>query len=92
MLPWIVLDLWLALRIWKRGSIALGLFRFLQALGTSIFGLVLIVSQWDDQVATTAGPGTVALWALSTWCLFAPALSRHVAGERHQAVEATVTM
>lgn len=81
-MPWLLLDLWLVFRIWKRGATALAIFRFLQALGVTLFGLVLVLARWDHHVGTAATPGTVALFALSTWCLLAPALSLHVAAGR----------
>lgn len=89
-MPWLLLDLWLALRIWRHGAIALAVFRFLQVLAVTLFGLVLVLSHWGDHIGTTTGPGTAVLWALSTWCLFAPALSLHVGGVRQRASEATV--
>jgi hypothetical protein len=88
-MPWLLLDLWLVFRIWKRGATSLAIFRFLQALGVTLFGLVLVLARWDHHVETAATPGTVALFAVSTWCLLAPALSLHVAeGRRMRAATA----
>jgi hypothetical protein len=84
-LPWLLLDLWLAFRIWKRGPVALACLRFLQVLATTLSGLALALSPWDDSLDTTVGPGTVALWAVSAWCLFAPALSVHTSRSREVA-------
>ena len=75
---WILLDLWLAHRIWRGGAIALAWFQGLQILGVVLFGTVLFATRWVD-LATGAGPHTVLLFALSAWCLTASALSRHVA-------------
>jgi hypothetical protein len=77
-MPWLLLDLWLAHRIWRGGATALAWFLALQTIGLVLFGTVLVTSWWEGGPETTAGPGTVALYALSVWCLLAPALSRHV--------------
>ena len=78
-LPWLLLDLWLARRVWRGGATALAWFRFLQLLGVFLFGYVLIAAQFSSNLESTAGLGTVMLFALASWCLLAPALSRHVA-------------
>jgi hypothetical protein len=77
-MPWLLLDLWLVHRIWRGGATALAWFLALQTLGLVLFGTVLVMASWEGGPETAAGPGTVALLALSVWCLLAPALSRHV--------------
>ncbi|MGH3506707.1 MAG: hypothetical protein ACRDO2_05840 [Nocardioidaceae bacterium] len=76
--PWLLLDLWLARRIWHGGATALAWFRGLQWSGAILFGTVLVAERWDSSIVTKAGPGTVLVFALSGWCLMAPALTRHV--------------
>jgi len=40
--PWLLLDLWLARRIWHGGATALAWFRGLQCVGAVLFGTVLV--------------------------------------------------
>jgi hypothetical protein len=77
-MPWLLLDLWLAHRVWRGGATALAWFVALQTLGMVLFGTVLVTAWWESSPTTAACPGTVVLYALSVWCLLAPALSRHV--------------
>ncbi len=81
-LPWLLLDLWLAHRIWKGGATALAWFRGLQGFALFSFGAVWVSGLWDGYVGTTAGPGPILMWGVSVWCLMSPALSRHVAPDR----------
>jgi hypothetical protein len=76
---WLLLDLWLAHRIWHSGATALAWFRGLQILGVVLFGTVLVATRWVEDLGTGAAPDTVLLFAVSAWCLLAPALSRHTA-------------
>jgi hypothetical protein len=77
---WLALDLWLTYRIWRGGATALASFKFLQLLGVVLHGSVLLFSLWEDSIGTGANQGTVVLFAISLWCLMAPALSQHVQG------------
>jgi len=65
-------------RVWRGGATALAGFLALQTLGLVLFGTIVVTAWWQGTPETTAGPGTVALHALSIWCLLSPALSRHV--------------
>ncbi len=76
---WMLLDLWLAFRIWRGGATALAWFRGLQILGVVLIGTVLVAARWAENLGTGAGPEMVVFLAVSAWCLLAPALSRHVA-------------
>ncbi len=78
-LPWLVLDLWLAYRIWNGGATALAWFRGLQLAAVFIFGVALALAQLGERFSTTAGPGALVLCAVVAWCLMATALSEHVA-------------
>jgi hypothetical protein len=77
---WMLLDLFLAYRIWRRGRIALRLFRFLQALGTAIFGLAVAAGLVHGDFDGLSSPWVAVPFALSLWCSFAPAISMHVFG------------
>ena len=77
-LLWLVLDLWLAHRIWRGGLLALTTFRVLQTIGACLFGLVLVPKMFSPEAVTAPGPAVAVLFALSAWCLMAPALQRHV--------------
>lgn len=75
---WVLLDLWLAHRIWNGGPIALTVFRFLQTLGAALFGVVLTFGGPLNMQAA-ASPMVVVLYVVSAWCLFAQALDVLVA-------------
>jgi hypothetical protein len=76
-LPWLLLDLWLTYRVWRGGSVALFWFGVMQTLGACLFGLTLVLAAVDGSVSTAATPATVVCFAVSAWCLKAPALRRH---------------
>jgi hypothetical protein len=78
--PWLFLDLFLAYRIWRRGRISLRVFRFLQALGTAIFGIAVIGGLVQGDFGGLSSPWIVVPFAISLWCSFAPAISVHVFG------------
>jgi hypothetical protein len=77
---WMLLDLFLAYRIWRRGQISLRVFRFLQALGTAIFGIGVAAGLVHGDFDGLSSPWVVAPFAISLWCSFAPAISMHVFG------------
>jgi hypothetical protein len=76
-LPWLLVDVWLTYRIWRGGPVALLWFRVLQTLGACLFGIVLAMSLVTGEAGRNAHPELVALYAISAWCLMAPALLRH---------------
>lgn len=78
---WLLLDLWLAHRIWNGGPTALTVFRFLQTLGAVLFGVVLAFGG-PLNMHTAATPMVVVLDVVSAWCLFAQALDVLVARPR----------
>jgi hypothetical protein len=73
----VLLDAWLAYRVWRGGPVALLWFRVLQTLGACLFGIVLLMSLVGADVGSNAHPGIVAAYAFSAWCLMAPALFFH---------------
>jgi cobalamin biosynthesis protein CobD/CbiB len=76
---WMGLSAWLAHRIWKGGTTALVVYQGLQMFALVVFATVLLSAQLDQSAATNVTPATVALYALSVWCLMSDALSQHVA-------------
>ncbi|HSE70330.1 MAG TPA: hypothetical protein VLA97_06195 [Nocardioidaceae bacterium] len=88
---WPLIDLWLAHRVWRGGATALAWFRGLQGAGAVIFGVVLVLDVWSGGFVATTGPGTAALYALSAWCLMAPALTQHVAASSARGPLASAT-
>jgi len=75
---WVLSDLWLTRRIWKGGHTARTVFWLLQMV-TACFGAVaLAMEPFVSNFSTGATPLSVALLAVSAWCLSAPALERHV--------------
>ena len=77
-MPWLLVDLWLAHRIWRGGPTALLWFRVMQTLAASLFGIVVVMSVLTGDVGRNAHPGVFALYAISAWCLMSPALLSHV--------------
>lgn len=91
-LPWLLIDTWLTYRIWRGGPVALLWFRVLQTLGACLFGIVLLMSLVAGDVGRNAHPGLVALYAVSAWCLMAPALLRHAHLTRDRRLRSRLAM
>ena len=83
-MPWLLVDLWLAHRIWRGGPAALLWCRVLQTLAASLFGIVVVMSLVAGDVTRDAHPGAFVLYAVSAWCLMAPGLHRHAHVSRHR--------
>jgi len=78
---WLLIDLVLAYRVWRRGRVALRIFRFLQAFGTAVYGLLIGAALVGRGGLTGVNsPWLLAPYAIALWCLFAPAISMHVFG------------
>jgi len=90
-MPWLMVDLWLAHRIWRGGPTALLWCRVLQTLGASLFGIVIVLSLLAGDLGRNASPGVFALYAVSAWCLMSPALLRHVHTVRDARLSARLT-
>jgi hypothetical protein len=89
---WFVVDAWLAYRIWRGGPAALLWFRVFQTLGAVLFGIVVVMSLLFGTPGQDTHPGLVALFAVSAWCLMAPALLRHSHSTRHQRLNAQLSL
>lgn len=84
---WVGLSLWLAHRTWQGGATALACYRVLQWSGVCLFSMALVVAHWDNSVTTEVTIVTVLLYAVSVWCLMAPALSNHVDAQSGESAE-----
>lgn len=76
--PWIAVDLFMVLCIWRGSRLALGWYRLLQTLGLVVVTFLWVMSLLTDNVTVSGSPWPLLLHALSVWCAYAPALTDHV--------------
>ncbi|MEU0314184.1 hypothetical protein [Nocardioides sp. NPDC006273] len=76
--PWIAVDLFLVLCIWRGSRLALGWYRLLQTLGLVVVAFLWVMSLLTDNVTVAGSPWPLLLHALSVWCAYASALTDHV--------------